>query len=352
MLRVAITTSDQQACGLYRVQWPAEELERRGKIELVPFPEIKLSCHQKDGEIVVDGVEEYPDADVLVMQRTAERQLVDSIPFFQERGIAVAIDVDDDLQHLPSGHAQFRYYARNMSGWRDLKRACRMADFVVASTPRIAEVYAPHGRSLVIRNSVPKRFLEIEAERDGRTVGWGGTVFNHPGDLQVTRGGVGEAVRECGARFMVVGVKADVRQALRLPEEPVETGIVDFKEYPRYIARLDVTIAPLLDNSYNQAKSWLKILEASALGVPWVASNTPEYFQFVVQGGPLGYIARPKSKDWYKGVRALLKDSSLREDEAQRGREIVREHFTIEKNCDHWLQAWRMASRNRQTVAA
>jgi glycosyltransferase involved in cell wall biosynthesis len=353
-LRVAITTSDLQACGMLRVRWPAQVLTDRGEIEIIDYEKIQIECSgiNDDGSIEVVGIVDPPDADVLVLQRPAEQVYADSIPFYQELGIAVVVDIDDDLQHLPSNHPQHKSYNQNMTGWKYLKRACSMADVVVASTPGIAKNYASHGRVHLVRNCVPQHYLDIGAQRDGHTVGWGGTVKNHPGDLEVTRGGVGLAIREVSARFRVVGLKEDVRKSLWLDEELGETGIVEFLEYPHLVAHLDVGIAPLAENRYNwQGKSWLKVLEYSALGVPWVASPQPEYLEFVRQAD-VGCIAKDRSRDWHRAVLRLLREPSLREEEGQRGREFVRDNLLIEDNSWRWLDAWQAAVDRRRAVAA
>jgi glycosyltransferase involved in cell wall biosynthesis len=143
----------------------------------------------------------------------------------------------------------------------------------------------------------------------------------------------------------VVGTADDVRRALALEEEPQETGIVALADYMCEIAQLDVGIAPLREDSYTAAKSWLKILEYSAVGVPWVASAMPEYELFH-QVAPAGFLAKDRARDWRRGVLQLLQSEALREEFAQAGWEAVRENFLIEENAWRWLEAWEDALVN------
>jgi glycosyltransferase involved in cell wall biosynthesis len=354
-LRIALTSSDTQACGMLRVRWPAQALAQRGDIEIVEYNEIKIDCDHPDekGIIPVRGVVDPPDADVLVLQRTAEQVFADAIPYYQKLGIAVVIDLDDDLQHLSSIHPQHRFYNTNLTGWRHLKRACMSADMVIASTPGIAKNYASHGRVKVIRNCMPQHYLYIDAERNGKTVGWGGTILNHPGDLDVTHGGVAAAVLEAQADFHVVGLKEGVAKALGLDERTqlTDTGIVEFLDYAELVSHFDVGIAPLADNRYNTSKSGLKILEYMALGIPWVASPRPEYLR-IHDRSKTGYIAKDRARDWRRSLLTLLKDPELRKEEAFKSRAYVEENCLIQDECWRWLEVWEMAAHRRQGIAA
>ena len=57
--------------------------------------------------------------------------------------------------------------------------------------------------------------------------------------------------------------------------------------YTSSVAELGVGLVPLLDSAFNRAKSWLKGLEYAALGVPFVASPTPEYVKLAGLGAGL-----------------------------------------------------------------
>lgn len=83
--------------------------------------------------------------------------------------------------------------------------------------------------------------------------------------------------------------------------------------------------------------SWLKGIEYSALGIPFVASPTPEYEQLAGIG--LGILAADRRRAWRRAARFLLTDPEL-EATGSRAREIVREHLTISGNAWRWAEAW------------
>jgi hypothetical protein len=87
-------------------------------------------------------------------------------------------------------------------------------------------------------------------------------------------------------------------------------GGVPFEEWPRAVASVGVGIAPLADTKFNRSKSWLKPLEMSATGVPWVASPRAEYVRLHALGA--GVLAdRPRV--WYRELKRLR--SRLRRNE-------------------------------------
>lgn len=349
-LRVAATSADNQAVGQYRVWEPLRALLKHDLVEMIALPTLNIHCKETATGNRVVGVD-APDADVLILQRPTNWAIADSIPFFQRAGLAVVIDLDDDIRHTADKHSQRTIYDPRYNpheNWRHLLRACSHADLVVVSTPALS-VYAPHGRYEVVRNCVPERYLDVERKTDGRTVGWGGTVLNHPGDLLVTNGGVASAVREAGARFMVVGDGSDVRRHLHLDEEPTKTGLISISEYPLRVAEFTVGIAPLERSEFNDAKSFLKLLEYAALSVPFVASaNTPEYLY--ASTFLKGFFVKDRGRSWRRAVLDYLEDPGLRAEHAAHNREEVRANWTMEGQCENWLRAWEHAVDNREAA--
>lgn len=221
--------------------------------------------------------------------------------------------------------------------WLHLRRACELADLVVASTPALAAHYGRHGRAVVVENCIPEHYLGITGTpHDGVFVGWSGSIMTHPDDLQATGGGVGRAVARTGARFAVIGTGRGVQRALGLPEPPLACGWVPIEQYPTALAQLNLGVVPLELTPFNEAKSWLKGLELSAVGVPFVASPTGPYRALVERGA--GLLAE-RPREWEGLVKRLVGDTDWRLDLAGRAREVAA-GLTIEANCGRWWDAW------------
>lgn len=344
-MRVLVYPADSGRCGR-RIIWPAEALRAQGA-------DIEIVYGRQDA-----GWEADPD--VVVMQRPMLRRYVEgtgletvgAIQRLQADGIRVVVDIDDDFMAL---NRKNEVWARTHPvGAPDcnphhLSAACRIADLVTVTTPALARRYGAHGRVAIIPNHIPQSYLTIERpQNDVPVVGWTGAVATHPDDLQVTRGGVARAVSATGAQFLMVGPAKGVQANLGLSDEPEATGFVDLDDYPHEMAKIDVGIVPLELSAFNQAKSWLKMLEYTALGVPCIGSPTAPNIEFAER-----YrlpIAR-KPREWERWIRRLIGDEPLRREMSEAGREAMREE-TVEQNAHYWGEAWTEVSRRNERRTA
>lgn len=356
-MRVIAYPSDATGCGTCRVILPVGAAVLAGcdaRLGSQGLPGQGLPIERR----VINGrLHARPkpiDADVIVFQRPVSQILVELIPMIQRAGVAVVVEIDDDLSCMHPQHPGFRDLnpACNAEhNWRWLAQACRLADLVTVTTPALAARYGAHGRVRVLPNRVPARLLDIERASDGRTVGWAGWTVTHPRDLTVTHGGVQGALDSTGARFLKVGPEDATTKDLGLRDPPETTGALpDIDDYYRALARLDVGIAPLADNQFNHGKSFLKPLEYMAVGTPWVASPLPDYTLLASQG--VGTLAKDRSRDWRRSIERLLTDRDLWLEESEQGRARVAEHHTYETNGHLWAEAWSEALRNRRPAHA
>lgn len=358
-MKVTLLPADRHGCGHYRLLYPMAAMSD----EDVEFSveEGIAAKRRRTVEKEVVGVEPI-DADVVVMQRPLLRYLADCIPFIQAQGIAVVVDIDDDFTTLHHKHPAF--WPTNPktspdSNWRHLLRACSIADMVTCSTPALVKRFGSRGNATLLRNLVPASYCSTRRSQqwNGVTVGWAGYTASHPDDLKATRGAVPEALTKHqkgtaqDARFLCVGDGLGVAEDLGFPpgqsrENFNITGPVELEKYPKQIGRFDVGIVPLQSTSFNEGKSYLKGLEYAALGVPFVASWTPEYEYLAAEG--LGFIVPDRQRDW---VRMLGYAMRHYEEMSKQYRELVKRNYTYEQHAWRWAEAWATAMQRRAQAA-
>lgn len=362
-MRVKLFPTDVWGCGHYRMAWPTFAVAEQGLLDasiIEPSKRhIAMNLDPYTGEATW---EQFPveAGDVAVFQRSTTRFLPSAMRLLQSRGVAVVVDMDDDLANVhPRNATWLATHPRSTSGiaalhdWRIAEECCGIADLVTVTTDRLAQKYAPHGRVAVLPNCVPEDYLSIP-HVDSARVGWAGSMEIHPDDIQVTGSTIARLMQR-GVEFCVVGPvrpedddedqeRGPLARALGLPKDPPSTGAVEFPRYPETIAQFGIGIAPLKLSVFNQAKSWLKPLEYSAVGVPWVASPTQPYLAFAAEG--CGLIAY-KPKDWERLLRQLVRDEHTRVEMSEAGREVAR-RWTYEGNAWRWAEAWEQARVNRQ----
>lgn len=369
-MKVLVYPADDYGCGHHRLIWPSEVLRAQGvDVAVVRSGDRRVEMAFDENEVlqwmkIPDGV------DVVVFQRLTDRRLVQAVSYLRRQGVAVVIDVDDDLSAIHPRHPAFhelnpnraehemlvavkagyvkskdqrdfmldRLKSKYKHSWRNLELACRDATLVTVSTEGLLRRYATHGRGYVFHNYVPEHYLAVK-HVDSDVVGWPAALISHPNDAEVVGNAIARIVGE-GAHFTAVGNTLGMGDAFGLPHDPLGRE-VNLDEWPRALTELGIGIAPLADTQFNSCKSWLKPLEMSAVGVPWVASPRVEYRRLHALG--VGLLV-DKPKLWHRTLRRLLDTPALRVELSEQGRELARRLRLVDN-------AWRLADAWSEALA-
>lgn len=291
----------------------------------------------KDGKLT--GLRYPKSVDVMVFQRVSHRLHVQAITELRRQGVAVVMDLDDDLSRIHRDNVAKKFYQRGgLHSPENVMKAAQDATLVTVTTPALMKTYVHHGRGELLDNYVCGSDL-LEEHEDSATFGWGGDTRTRGGDWTMPGRTVAKLVNE-GFHFRVVGNSAGLKQKLGLPADPDSSGWVPIDKFMGELAKLGVGMAPLLPSEFNRAKSRLKPIQMAAAGVAWVGSPSDEYKRFQAESGT-GLLARTPD-DWYDHLKRLLTDRGLRTEMSARGREYMQTQ-TIERNAWRWWAAWERA---------
>lgn len=345
-MRVAVFPSDAGGCGFYRLRWSAAELQRQGHEISVREQLNAVWERREEGDRLVD-VKDL-DFDVAVFQRVYRRILLDLMRLLKAKGVALVMDIDDDLFALEPNHPTWHELdSREDDAWGVLREAVALVDLVTVSTPALAKRYGG-SKARVIPNGIPRAYLGISKGGDAcdripghriseprlLVIGWTGLVSTHPGDLNEVGSSIYDLCRTGKARFRAIGDRNTLR-LLDVPDQEFHPGApLHTFEYAHLYADLDVAIVPLKYSRFNAGKSNLKQLEAAALGVPVVASPTPENVRLGV-----GLLAE-RPKDWRTHLSRLCGSADLRLSMAAQGRAVASEWTIEERIAPMVWDAW------------
>ena len=361
-MKIKIYPADLTGCGFFRLLFPVDALRATGlrsdiEIEVRPPTERDLKLRM-EGERVVEVVDPEPEA-VYVFQRLTHSWMAQAVPLLVHAGAAVVVDVDDDLGSIhPRNPAYEAMHPRNLltrdpmtrevrrHSWKHLSDACRAATLVTVSTPALLARYAAHGRGRVLYNYLPEAYYDVP-HTDSSVIGWPAALQSHPDDPAVLGGAVARLSVHPGD-FQVVGDPVGMGAAFGLSADPPGRSHVDIGAWPGAVAQLGIGIAPLSDTRFNACKSWLKIAEMSALGVPWVASPRAEYTRLHRMGA--GVLADTPRR-WYRELLKLRESESLRRDRAEAGRAVA-EELRLQAQAWRWLEVWSEAQAMRAGASA
>ncbi|MBI4996379.1 MAG: glycosyltransferase [Rhodocyclales bacterium] len=274
------------------------------------------------------------DVDSVVIQRPINRDRVDLLRAHKQFSPArCLVDIDDLITAIPPKSPHFRSFDRQALAHFDA--AAALGDCLLVSTPPLAQAFSHlNSQVIVVPNYLDgSRWLRasVPARAGARPrVGWAGSI-SHAGDLELMFPVVKELAKEVDWVFLGLCPPAFRRYAKEV-HRPVPVGA-----YPDALASLglDLAVAPLEMNAFNEAKSPLKLLEYGALGYPVVCTDILPY-----QGDfPVTRVPN-RARDWIEAIRAHLadRDEALRRGAALRSH--VQDHWLLENHLDEWLAAW------------
>jgi glycosyltransferase involved in cell wall biosynthesis len=112
---------------------------------------------------------------------------------------------------------------------------------------------------------------------------------------------------------------------------------VSYEELPRLLASSWVTLAPLVQNDFNECKSAIKFLEAAAFGCPTLAAPNDDLKRHCELGAPLALCR--SEHDWYEQLTSLLNPERRHEQGAAAARHVAA-HGMARQQLGSWLASF------------
>ena len=114
-----------------------------------------------------------------------------------------------------------------------------------------------------------------------------------------------------------------------VPGAQITTSFFPYSDWLKALSGCAVSLCPL-GSEYDQHRSWIKALESSAAGTVWVGSDGPVY-EDCMGGVRVGH----NEAEWYKALRALILDQTLRKQLWNEGMEWAWKQG-IQNHLDEW----------------
>lgn len=316
--------ADPFGCGNYRVIKPFSALKEHGMVDGM----------MSIGLLQVPDLERL-DPDVIVLQRQIGDERLDAMRRIKKFSRAFTIyELDDYLPNLPLKSVHRPQMPKDIL--KSLRKGLSFVDRFTVSTAPLAEAFAGlHGDIRVVENRLPVDWwsgLSSKRQRGRKPrVGWAGGV-SHTGDLELITDVVKELAGEVEWVFM--GMCPD---RIRPYVHELHAGVA-IDQYPAALARLDLdlALAPVEQNLFNECKSNLRLLEYGACGFPVVCSDLVCY-----QGALPVTRVKNRFKDWVDAIRMHISDL---EASARMGDELRRQvqgSWMLDgANIEAWRASW------------
>ena len=225
-----------------------------------------------------------------------------------------------------------------INGAKLYRQAMLACDEGIASTSGLAKAMKEAGLETVyvVENALDDETLAAARSIEGRLkkqedglirIIYGSGTKTHNIDFLEAAPALANILKENpNVRFRIIGY-------LELPEyfDEVQSQIeripfCNYTEYLTYLSECDISIAPLENFVFNDAKSNIKYLEASITKVASICSPRAAFADVIVNGEN-GFLA-DNEQQWHEAFDTLIQNSELRDSMAQAAYRTVTETYS------------------------
>lgn len=389
-IKILAIASDNAGCGKYRTIDPHKYLDENYEDFKVDITEDIKTVNPKDYNII--HFHRYID------KKSSVDDQVSLILSLQKSGVKVVMDIDDYWE-IPITHPSHRTF-KEMGYKQKQLTLLRSVDWVTTTTKKFASEIKNAGikNVTVISNSIDPN----EHQFNGKTThselirfGWlGGS--SHTEDLKLLHGTVNKLESNFKGKYQFVLCGYDTRgtaremkdgKIVRRPIRPTETSwflyeniVTDkFKylkreyvdnllrfnrdlpyddinepyrrvwtepinKYALNYTKFDVSLAPLVDNTYNRVKSELKAIEAGFYKKALIAQDLEPYNTiginawknggFTKSGNMLLVNSKKNHKEWFAHMKKLMNNPNMIEDLGEKLYETVSHNYDLKTTTE------------------
>lgn len=324
--RVLAYSNDSWASGFYRVKAPVSALVAANILSCNFLPEEKKKLTANIFEIA----KQKPDV-LLLHNFLSDLQLAALKSYKNYLDVPLVFSLDDLVTEIPS----YNYFSKlnPEDTEKRLITALKYVDRLIVSTEYLAErMSSVHNDIVVINNMLPKSLWKDtnyqEFQNKKIRIGWAGAE-QHRDDLLWLK-----PVIESTSEYVDWVFMGYIPDELRIEGVEFHPAVPLASYHTKLIElKLDIAIAPLIDNSFNRAKSNLKLLEYGALGLPVVCSQILCY-----QDSPANQLENNYTA-WIQTIIELAENSAYRRQQGDRMRSWVYENYLLEDHLHKWQNA-------------
>lgn len=324
--------ASNDGCALYRMFMP--HLHYPGSQYYLATPGTRLTLDM------------LHSVNVAVVQRQMTAGNLEAIKLIKAGGRKVIYDLDDNFWKVPKWNPAHTFF-RQTDITNNMVPCMRLADVITVSTPYLGKVvnkraHIANAKIVVIENTIDFNLFGRSTrfyESDRVVVGWAGTS-THSMDLDPAMNALSKVMKEhdfVDAEIMGGAVPPQLYPFKDTPRIKWHPWVAP-KQYPATFSNLrwDLALAPLLKSEFNLSKSNIKMLEASTLGVPCLASDLENYRLYCEGSEDLQYLLCKTEEDWYTKIKELAHDKARRMHLAEAMKRRTVEQYDISLSVQKW----------------
>ena len=362
-LKILVVPANEGGCSYYRAIMPFEKLKQHCGDEVeIRFNKNPINW-DSSSNTSNGSHEDLEWCDIMMTQNISNfgpQFMVTLFEAVKTAGKFIHYDTDDLLTKLYPGHRLFEIYKD-----RDLAKLTMAlyhnANLVTVTQQKFAKRIVEYvaGTLAVIKNAIDFDLPCWNLTKKYRTskkepckIGWVGGI-HHEQDVKQVPGlgiSVNARVGPENIRWGFYGrppvgpegpddwqqkVWDEYTRVLVGPQKHKNWAVFQAMPTDRYgsmYANIDIAIAPLEWNDFNDSKSEIKLMEAGRYGVPLIATDCGAYDE-IIENGVTGYLISKENNnsDWAKAISKCAKDPKHVREMGRNLKKIVDERFDINK---------------------
>ena len=205
-------------------------------------------------------------------------------------------------------------------GVKRMGKTMRLCDYGITSTTRLKTEMSKIMQDVCLNRNVASeamRRYSDEAKKlhlrddDKITLGYFSGSITHNDDFAIVIPVISKLFKKYNNLFLrIVGILDVPKELEQFKDRIITSKFTSWKELPELISSVDINLAPLEDNIFNEAKSENKWTEAALVNVPTVASKVGA-FKEIIEDGKTGFLCESE-KQWEKALENLIENRNLR----------------------------------------
>lgn len=308
-------------------------------------------------------------ADIIIIQRNVVAESVMQVMdyWIGLRNKPVAVDLDDAYSMLPWSNPAHKFWIERKDEWQGelvegaallyLEEGLRKCgaliapnDFLLADWGHVATGYRlqnyaePEWWSDESGNSFQQRrkLQEKRGLEDKIVIGWGGSVSHYD---SWHGSGLYEAAERVSKRhpevvWMICGNDKRVYTHLDVEQKIVQYGVPP-QDWPQIVRTLDIGLAPLF-GPYDQRRSWIKGIEFSLAGIPWVGTGGLVYKDVA----DTGYLVRNGADQWEDALEHCIANLAELQAKQMARRKEYEKRFIVDNNIAAYEKVFKAIIEN------
>lgn len=335
---LVVTPKIKTGVEYHRQLVPHAYLRSYEEFEIATINEIESESFQHNGETVL--MEDFLKQFQLVhFSRTISYgwDMDKTVKKLNKLGIACVLDIDD-YWHYGKTHVLYNQHIVDEVP-KKTTRSLTLADHVTTTTPYFADVIKAHNKNVtVLENAInpdEPQFKPEPTESEWLRFGWMGSQC-HVMDVAMLSKPLHE-LNKLNLNYKIVYggyVNSEVGRFFNMclssngniPKEKYETiGWKDCFNYATVYNDIDVVVAPLVGNKFNQCKSEIKLIEAGFMKKGAIASSVMPYT--LLGNDKNSLMVKPDA--WLQALKAYINNPNMVKDHAGQLHEDVKDKYHI-----------------------